>query len=442
MDQAVGSSNTPVVVNPITSGKSAIDLAELQVPAPESREGDLMRNKGSNIDLNALYQQSQQQQPAFGFNMMMPMMSAGGGHGGMPIPGGHNIPSSNNFAGNQNFYIGSPTKNGSVASSVGKTMGVESGMFSSSNVRPTRIAPQPPQLNVNSPTNPINLNSVQPPNLNQFEPLIIPQTMTNGQHVFQQQQMTTGSNVAFSMAPSTMSPKMPFQDPFQNQATFPPGPAFMDSGIQNIPNLAGSTPNLTIFSSSMQAEPPMVDPSIMMPGQTLTLRGDDTTVNASTTNQLAIGGGLNIRFPKSMSTSSLRTNLSSSITEPGPVSELSQTPGSGDLPLNSSPSSSTLAAAVEPCDNNKRFAAFHFLQRNSAIVDKVIKDEDESSSKGNKPKDVVDGLEPISIPDEHGVTSNITVTLPSGETGKHESENETKTPKDKEDNKENIGKPI
>ena len=348
MDQGVGSSNTPVVVNPITSGKSAIDLAELQVPAPESREGDLMRNKGSNIDLNALYQQSQQQQPTFGFNMMMPMMSSGGGHGGMSISGGHNIPSSNNFGGNQNFYIGSPKNNGSVASSVGKTMGVESSMFSPSNIRPTRIAPQPPQLNVNSPTNPIHPNSVQPPqNLNQFEPLIIPQSMTNGQHVFQQQQINTGSNDAFSMAPPTMSPKTPFQDPFQNQATFPPGPVFMDSGIQNIPNLAGSTPNLTMFSSSMQAEPPMVDPSIMMPGQTLTPRGDNTTVNASTSNQLAIGGGLNIRFPKSMSTSSLRTNLSSSITEPGPVSELSQTPGSGDLPLNSSPSASTLSVAVD-----------------------------------------------------------------------------------------------
>ena len=66
------------LAKPITSAKSANDLAELMVAPPESKEGDLMRNKGSDIDLNALYQQSQ---PQSGYGMGMGMVSVLYGHG-------------------------------------------------------------------------------------------------------------------------------------------------------------------------------------------------------------------------------------------------------------------------------------------------------------------------------------------------------------------------
>ena len=49
MDQG----NNPVISKPITSAKSASDLADMLIAPPESKEGDLLRNKGSDIDLNA-----------------------------------------------------------------------------------------------------------------------------------------------------------------------------------------------------------------------------------------------------------------------------------------------------------------------------------------------------------------------------------------------------
>ena len=54
MDQG----NNPVISKPITSAKSASDLADMLIAPPESKEGDLLRNKGSDIDLNARYQQA------------------------------------------------------------------------------------------------------------------------------------------------------------------------------------------------------------------------------------------------------------------------------------------------------------------------------------------------------------------------------------------------
>ena len=48
------------VSKPITSAASAENLAKLKVNSPESKEGNLMRNQGSNIDLAALYNQSMQ----------------------------------------------------------------------------------------------------------------------------------------------------------------------------------------------------------------------------------------------------------------------------------------------------------------------------------------------------------------------------------------------
>ena len=69
--------NTPGLAKPITSAKSANDLADMLVAPPENKEGNLLRNKGSEIDLNALYQQSQQNQ-GFGIGVGMTMMPAAG----------------------------------------------------------------------------------------------------------------------------------------------------------------------------------------------------------------------------------------------------------------------------------------------------------------------------------------------------------------------------
>ena len=49
-----------VIANPITSAVSAENIANLRVSTPENKDGHLMRNQGSNIDLASLYQQQVQ----------------------------------------------------------------------------------------------------------------------------------------------------------------------------------------------------------------------------------------------------------------------------------------------------------------------------------------------------------------------------------------------
>ena len=154
MDQG----NNPVISKPITSAKSASDLADMLIAPPESKEGDLLRNKGSDIDLNALYQQSQQQQQlGYGIGMRMPMMSPGTGY---------TAPSTNNIADTKMFHIGSPQNNGFAAN----------GIFSQPNVVPTRSAPRPPQFNAQQATShPVIPDNIQQPNVNQLSSGMFPQ---------------------------------------------------------------------------------------------------------------------------------------------------------------------------------------------------------------------------------------------------------------------------
>ena len=94
------------LAKPITSAKSASDLAEMLVTPPESKEGNLMRNKGSDIDLNALYQQSQPQS-GYGMVIGMPMMNPGGQMMQQQAPNFGVPQQGNNMAGNKMFHIGS-----------------------------------------------------------------------------------------------------------------------------------------------------------------------------------------------------------------------------------------------------------------------------------------------------------------------------------------------
>ena len=364
MDQDSSNLSTPAVSKPITSAKSASDLADLLLPPPESKEGDLLRNKGSDIDLNALYQQShQQQQSGYGIGMMMPMMNAGRS-GMQPVPGYNNVPSPNNMAGNKMFHIGSPQN---MANTMSNTMGVGGGIFNPPNVTPTRTAPRPPQFNTQpSASNPITFNNMQQPNVNQMSSGMFQQTMAHRQ---QQPEMQASNPFQMTGISGSISP----QNPFQNQAAFPPGPSIMPNVNQTIASslAASSTPNLSLSSGFTTVDLPMVDPAVTIPGQDpFSPKGNTNFNNPAAANQLAIGGGLNINFPKSMSTSSLRTNLS--MTEPGSI-DLSLTPGSGDFVLleASPPPNNVALTPVQTTEENtskKKFGAFQFLQRNSEVV--------------------------------------------------------------------------
>jgi hypothetical protein len=424
------------VAKPITSAKSANDLADLLVAPPEDTTGNLMRNKGSDIDLNSLYQQSQQQQQ-FGFGMSMGM--------GMMQPGGNmrqqapnfNAQQANNMSANKMFHIGSPQNNGFMGNPINNSNSVPLGnMFGQNNVRPARSAPQPPQLNVNSSAlNLGNFNHIQQPNANQM-------SMTNGQLFPQQQTITpnnspmpSGTTNPFQLNSPGMTPQ---QQSFQNQSTFPPGPSIIPN-----PNLASgsSHPDLSLLSVFSATELPMVDPAVTVPGQDPFAPKVSNNVDTSTTNnQLAIGGGLNIGFPKSMSTSSFM-----STTEPGSIDLSGSITGSLDLqPLNSTNESNNSTpnteSVTEEDKSKKKFGGFQFLLRNSEVVEGVIEVKEKSKESGKT--DTTDGLEPISIPDENesGIKSpennasvNVTNTVESEKEKNSENENN-------EDSKDNIGK--
>ena len=372
------------VAKPITSAKSANDLADLLVAAPEDKEGDLMRNKGSNIDLNALYQQSQQQQQfGFGMSMGMGMMHTGGNM--MQQAPNFNAQQANNMSGSKLFHIGSPQNNGFMGNPVNNSNNNSvplGAMFGQNNVRPARSAPQPPQLNVNSSA--LNINNIQQPNANQL-------STTNGQLFPQQQTITpnnspmpSGTTNPFQLNSPGMTPQ---QQSLQNQATFPPGPSIIPNPTV-APNLASSSshPDLSLLSGFASTELQMVDPGVTVADQDPFAPNFSNTVDNSTANnQLAIGGGLNIGFPKSMSTSSFQTTVS--MTEPGSIDLSGSITGSFDLQTlnstnvsnNSTPNTDSV---TEEDKSKKKFGGFQFLLRNSEVVEGVI--EDKGKSKENE----------------------------------------------------------
>lgn len=370
------------LAKPITSAKSASDLADLLVAPPESKEGNLMRNKGSDIDLNALYQQSQPQS-GYGMNIGMPMMNPGGQMMQTQAPNfaaqQHGNASSN---GNKMIHIGSQQNNQMVGSPVNniQPVGFDS-IFGQPNARPTRSAPQPPsQLNMNG----------------QLFPQQQPITPNNST-------MPTGAMNTFPMNSSGGAS----QQPFPNQTAFSSGPSIMPN-LALAPTLASgnSTPNLALTTGFTATEMPMVDPAVTFPGQDPFAPQGNTNAGNVGNNQLAIGNGMNINFPKSMSTGSFQTTVS--MTEPGSI-DLSLTPGSTDFGLfegnaESNASAPQAETATEEDKVKNKLSGFPFLQRNSEIVEGLIDDKDKTNSTNKS--DTTDGLEPISIPDESEGASN------------------------------------
>ena len=356
------------LAKPITSAKSANDLAELMVAPLQSKEGDLMRNKGSDIDLNALYQQSQPQS-GYGMGMGMPMMNPGGPMMQQQVSNFGAPQQANAMAGNKIFHIGSQQSNPTVGSPMNNNqpMGFDS-IFGQPNVRPTRSAPQPPsQLNMNG----------------QLFPQPQPMTPNNSP-------MPTGSANPFQMSSAGGAS----QQPFPNQAAFSPGPSIMPNlSLPQTLASGNSTPNLSLSGGFTASELSMLDPTETTPGQ------DPFAPQGN--NQLAVGNGLNINFPKSMSTGSFQTTVS--MTEPGSI-DLSLTPGSTDFQLFGAQADSNASVPVAQVEteedrSKKKFSGFPFLQRNADIVEGLIDDKDKTMN-SNK-TDTTDGLEPIAIPDEN-----------------------------------------
>ena len=408
------------LVKPITSAKSASDLAEMLVTPPESKEGNLMRNKGSDIDLNALYQQSQLQS---GYGMGMGIMNTG------PQMMQQQVPNfvaqqqqGNTMAGNKMFHIGSQQNNqmnGNPANN-NQSMGFDS-IFGQSNVRPTRSAPQPPsQLNI------------------------------NGQ-LFPQQQPITPNNSpmpAGQMNPFQMNaPGGASQQPFPNQNTLSSGPSIMPN-MALAPSLASvnSTPNLSSSTGFTTTELPMVDSAVTNFGQDPFASLGNSNATSVGNNQLAVGNGLNINFPKSMSTGSFQTTVS--MTEPGSI-DLSLTPGSTDFSMFEAKAETNTSAPVgestsEEGHDKKKFSGFPFLQRNTEIVEGLIDDKDKS--KNDNKTDAIDGLEPIEIPDESEGVSNTesksNINSESNEESEKSDSNFTKSSENEgaEESKDDTGK--
>ena len=368
------------LAKPITSAKSASDLAEMLVTPPESKEGNLMRNKGSDIDLNALYQQSQ---PQTGFGMGVGIMNTGPQMMQQQVPNfSAQQQQGNAMAGNKMFHIGSQHNNqmNGNPENNNQSMGFDS-IFGQPNVRPTRSAPQPPsQLNM------------------------------NGQLFPQQQPMTPNNSPmpAAQMNPFQMnSPGAASQQPFPNQNTLSSGPSIMPN-MALAPSLASvnSTPNLSSSTGFTTTELPMVDSAVTNFGQDpFTSLGNNNAASVGN-NQLAVGNALNINFPKSMSTGSFQTTVS--MTEPGSI-DLSLTPGSTDFSMFDAKPETNASAPVaestaEEGHDKKKFSGFPFLQRNTEIVEGLIDDKDKS--KNDNKTDAIDGLEPIAIPDESEGVSN------------------------------------
>ena len=382
------------LAKPITSAKSASDLAEMLVTPPESKEGNLMRNKGSDIDLNALYQQSQPQS-GFGMGMGMSMMNTGGQMMQQQVPNFAPQQQGNNMAGNKMFHIGSNQNNQMVGSPVNniQPMGFDS-VFGQANVRPTRSAPQPPsQLNM------------------------------NGQ-LFPQQQPMTPNNTPVPTGQMNQFPMNSAQQPFVNQSALSSGPSIMPN-LALGPSLASnnSTPNLSLSSGFASTEMPMVNPAVTNPGQDPFASLGNSNVTSGGSNQLAVSNGLNMNFPKSMSTGSFQTTVS--MTEPGSI-DLSLTPGSTDFQLfetNTEKNASVPGAEtqVEVGQEKKKFSGFAFLQRNSEIAEGLIDDKDKTTNNGKT--DTTDGLEPIAIPDESAGVSEPESTSNINPENNKESEN-------------------
>ena len=403
--------STPGLTKPITSAKSATDLADMLVAPPENKEGNLLRNKGSEIDLNALYQQSQHNQ-GFGIGVGMTMMpSAGnmtqnlGNFGLQPTPN----PTVND---NKLFHIGSPQNSGFVGPTSNTNGTGFDGILNQPNVMPTRSAPQPPNFNsgLSVPnSSPSMANNMHSQGVNQMPLAMFSQT---GQPLQQQTQTSTPFNTPMPNMSSnpfqmTTSGASPHQPTFQNQSTFPPGPSSManQSLFQNNLSTVNSTPNLPLAPTLGNSESSGVNLTMFTaPGQDPFSTNPNHCIATNTNNQLPIGGGLNINFPKSMSTSSFQTNAS--MTEPGSV-DYTLTPSSTDLqslgtstPANNNVAQVDVSKPDEGMNKKKFVPGFQFLHRNSQVVEDVI-DENVGQVDDKGRNDTLDGFEPISIPNEN-----------------------------------------
>ena len=450
--------NTPGLAKPITSAKSANDLADMLVAPPENKEGNLLRNKGSEIDLNALYQQSQQNQ-GFGIGVGMAMMPAAGNMTQNLAVGNFSLQPTHNPTVNENklFHIGSPQNSGFVGPTANTNGTGFDGIFNQPNAMPTRSAPQPPNFNsgLSVPnSSPSMASNMYQPGVNQMPLAMFSQTTATGQPFQQQSQTLTPFNTPMPNTPSnpfqmTASGASSHQPTLQNQSTFPPGPSSManQSLFQNNLATVNSTPNLPLAPTLANSESSGVNLTIFTaPGQDPFSTNTNHSIATNTNNQLPIGGGLNINFPKSMSTSSFQTNAS--MTEPGSV-DYTLTPSSTDLQSlgTSTPANNNVAQidASKPDEsiNKKKFVpGFQFLHRNSQVVEGVI-DENVEQVEDKGKNDTLDGFEPISIPNENDIpvevkneaSSNTIINSDKNNSGEQNSEVEAA-----EEAKESPGK--